>query len=140
MQTLYSTNIEKDGSLAKVPRLSQDRKLDKEIIAMTTATVETAQQELATYLETQARSVAPARIDRNDIAYNYTYLSAQDEDSNNLPVRLIILLEDCLDNERLVDLVTNNDSFAFIYRLIRNNFDREWRIADTWNPVEDCPF
>lgn len=107
---------------------------------MTTATVETAQQELATYLETQARSIAPARVDRTDAAYNYTYLSAQDEDSTNLPVRLIILLEDCQDNERLVDLVTNNDSFAFICRLIRNNFDREWRIADTWNSVEDCPF
>jgi hypothetical protein len=103
------------------------------------ATQATAQQELLTHLETQAKTIAPARVDRVDVDSNYTYLSAVDEDKPEQPLtRLMVLLEDRQGNERLVDLTTNNDRFAFVARVIRNNFDRVWRIAETWET--DCPF
>jgi hypothetical protein len=101
-----------------------------------------AQLELETYLEDQVRSIAPAKIDSLTITDGYTYLSVMDEDRpiTKQPIRLIIQLEDCQGNERLVDLVTNNDRFAFITRIIRNHFDACWKIAETWVPQDGCPF
>jgi hypothetical protein len=102
----------------------------------------TAQFELETYLEDQVRSIAPAKIDSLSLVDGYTYLSVMDEDRpiTKQPIRLIIQLEDCQGNERLVDLVTNNDRFAFITRIIRNHFDACWKIAETWVPQNGCPF
>jgi hypothetical protein len=101
----------------------------------------TAQLELETYLEDQVRSIAPAKIDSLSLVDGYTYLSVMDEDRpTTQPMRLIIQLEDGQDNERLVDLVTNNDRFAFITRIIRNHFDSCWKISDTWVPKDGCPF
>nr|WP_290224162.1 hypothetical protein [Trichocoleus desertorum] len=102
----------------------------------------TAQLELETYLEDQVRSIAPAKIDSLNITDGYTYLSVMDEDRpiKKQPIRLIIQLEDCQGNERLVDLVTNNDRFAFITRIIRNHFDACWKINETWLPEDGCPF
>jgi hypothetical protein len=101
-----------------------------------------SQLELEAYLEEQVRSIAPARIDSLTITDGYTYLSVMDEDRpiTKQPIRLIIQLEDCQGNERLVDLVTNNDRFAFITRIIRNHFDACWKIAETWVPQDGCPF
>jgi hypothetical protein len=101
-----------------------------------------SQLELETYLEDQVRSIAPAKIDSLTITDGYTYLSVMDEDRpiTKQPTRLIIQLEDCQGNERLVDLVTNNDRFAFITRIIRNHFDACWKIAETWTPTDGCPF
>jgi hypothetical protein len=100
-----------------------------------------SQFELEAYLEDQVRSIAPARIDSLTITDGYTYLSVMDEDRPTIqPTRLIIQLEDCQGNERLVDLVTNNDRFAFITRIIRNHFDSCWKIAETWTPTDGCPF
>jgi hypothetical protein len=101
-----------------------------------------SQFELETYLEDQVRSIAPARIDSLTITDGYTYLSVMDEDRpiTKQPIRLIIQLEDCQGNERLVDLVTNNDRFAFITRIIRNHFDACWKISETWVPEDGCPF
>nr|WP_290224304.1 hypothetical protein [Trichocoleus desertorum] len=102
----------------------------------------TAQLELETYLEEQVRSIAPAKIDSLTITDGYTYLSVMDQDRpiTKQPTRLIIQLEDCQGNERLVDLVTNNDRFAFITRIIRNHFDSCWKIGETWTPEDGCPF
>ncbi|MBD2099177.1 hypothetical protein H6F90_29365 [Trichocoleus sp. FACHB-591] len=102
----------------------------------------TAQLELKTHLEEQVRSIAPAKIDSLSLVDGYTYLSAVDEDRpiTKQPIRLIIQLEDCQGNERLVDLVTNNDRFAFITRIIRNHFDDCWKISETWTPEDGCPF
>nr|WP_290224200.1 hypothetical protein [Trichocoleus desertorum] len=102
----------------------------------------TAQLELETYLEDQVRSIAPAKIDSLTITDGYTYLSVMDQDRpiTKQPIRLIIQLEDCQGNERLVDLVTNNDRFAFITRIIRNHFDACWKINETWVPEDGCPF
>ncbi|MEP0873604.1 hypothetical protein NDA01_27990 [Trichocoleus desertorum AS-A10] len=101
-----------------------------------------AQLELETYLEEQVRSIAPAKIDSLTITDGYTYLSVMDQDRpiTKQPIRLIIQLEDCQGNERLVDLVTNNDRFAFITRIIRNHFDSCWKISETWTPEDGCPF
>jgi hypothetical protein len=101
-----------------------------------------SQLELEAYLEDQVRSIAPAKIDSLTITDGYTYLSVMDEDRpiTKQPIRLIIQLEDCQGNERLVDLVTNNDRFAFITRIIRNHFDSCWKIAETWTPTDGCPF
>ena len=100
----------------------------------------TAQQEFLGYLDIQVRTVAPAKVDRVDVDSRYTYLSAVDEDQDPEKLtRLIILLEDGW-GERLVDLTTNNDSFAFVARVIRNNFDRRWAIGETWPPKGGCPF
>jgi len=102
----------------------------------------TAQLELETYLEEQVRSIAPAKIDSLTLVDGYTYLSVVDEDRpiTEQPIRLIIQLEDYQGNERLVDLVTNNDRFAFITRIIRNHFDSCWKISETWVPQDGCPF
>ncbi|MEP0872392.1 hypothetical protein NDA01_21490 [Trichocoleus desertorum AS-A10] len=102
----------------------------------------TAQLELETYLEDQVRSIAPAKIDSLSLVDGYTYLSINDESRpiTKQPIRLIIQLEDCQGNERLVDLVTNNDRFAFITRIIRNHFDACWKINETWTPTDGCPF
>jgi len=102
----------------------------------------TAQFELEAYLEEQVRSLAPAKIDSLSISEGYTYLSINDESRpiTKQPIRLIIQLEDCQGNERLVDLVTNNDRFAFITRIIRNHFDSCWKISETWTPEDGCPF
>nr|WP_290224249.1 hypothetical protein [Trichocoleus desertorum] len=102
----------------------------------------TAQLELETYLEDQVRSIAPAKIDSLTLTDGYTYLSVMDQDRpiTKQPLRLIIQLEDCQGNERLVDLVTNNDRFAFITRIIRNHFDSCWKISETWAPQDGCPF
>ncbi|MEP0873363.1 hypothetical protein NDA01_26745 [Trichocoleus desertorum AS-A10] len=101
-----------------------------------------AQLELETYLEEQVRSIAPAKIDSLTITDGYTYLSVMDQDRpiTKQPIRLIIQLEDCQGNERLVDLVTNNDRFAFITWIIRNHFDSCWKISETWTPEDGCPF
>ncbi|MBD1865195.1 MULTISPECIES: hypothetical protein [Trichocoleus] len=102
----------------------------------------TAQLELESYLEEQVRSIAPARIDSLSLVDGYTYLSVMDEDRpiTKQPIYLIIQLEDCQGNEQLVDLVTNNDRFAFITRIIRNHFDACWQISETWTPEDGCPF
>jgi len=102
----------------------------------------TAQLELEAYLEEQVRSIAPAKIDSLSLVNGYAYLSVMDEDRpiTQQPIRLIIQLEDCQGNERLVDLVTNNDRFAFITRIIRNHFDACWKISETWTPEDGCPF
>jgi hypothetical protein len=101
-----------------------------------------AQFELEAYLEDQVRSIAPAKIDSLTLIDGYTYLSVNDENRpiTRQPIRLIIQLEDCQGNERLVDLVTNNDRFGFITRIIRNHFDPCWKISETWTPTDGCPF
>ena len=53
-------------------------------------------------------------------------------------IRLKILLEDRLGNERLVDLVVNCDRFCFVVQAIRAHFDREWRFSESWEA--DVPF
>lgn len=98
---------------------------------------EAAQQELETYLADQAHAIAPAKVDRVDVTASYTYLSIIDEDlPAQTTTRLMVQLEDCDGNERLVDLITNNDRAPFVTRLINNNFDPCWKIADCWTPAE----
>lgn len=97
----------------------------------------TAQQEFNDYLAAQARTIAPARIDRVDATANYTYLSAIDEDRPAEPLtRLMVQLENDQGNEHLVDVVTNNDGLVFMIHVIRNTLDPGWKIIESWTPTE----
>ena len=53
-------------------------------------------------------------------------------------IRLKVLLEDRLGNERLADVVVNNDRFCFVVQAIRAHFNREWRFSESWEA--EAPF
>ena len=53
-------------------------------------------------------------------------------------IRLKVLLEDRMGNERLADVVVNCDRFCFVVQAIRSHFDREWRFSESWEA--DAPF
>lgn len=103
------------------------------MFAQTAQTV--AQAGLESYLDTQGKAAA-AQVDRIDA--EVTYLSIIDKDrpamGQNM-IRLMVLLQDQLEEEKLVDVVTNNDRFSFLAAVLKRHFP-QWRISESWEGKE----
>jgi hypothetical protein len=95
-----------------------------------------AQAELENHLVFQGRAAA-AQVDRIDSA-EATYLSIIDKDrpaTRQNMIRLMVLLENQLEEEKLVDVVTNNDRFSFLAAVLKRHFP-QWRISESWEGKE----
>ena len=95
-----------------------------------------ANREFLSYLDCQTRA-ATAQTACADFE-GTTFFSAIDQDRPTTHVtHLMVLLEDCQGNEKLVDMTTNNDRFVFVVAVLKRHFEN-WRITESWD--SDSPF